>query len=382
MFRNLSVFNLLTNLTADDFLGFNEVFSERRFVPCAPSQESSYGWVEPRGKAGEKFVEVIDGQVLLKLCVEGKRVPGGVLKDALALRVAKVMEETGRTKLGRKEKKELKDEVKLDLIVKAFPSKSFVSVWLSVATGKLFVDTTSSNSSDRAVSQLIESIFETLRTTGRELKVTPVCTTMEPTAAMSSWLVDGDAPGPFDLGRNCELVQVNGQKTKIRYVNHSLQIPEVVEHIKEGMRANRLELTMGERITFVLGADLCLRNIDIRDTDVSAADEKDAKSSFDAAFCLATREISPLFEAVQSTLGRAVVESEEALSTVIQNAASMTSQAMEGNQNVSVEFRGLSGPGSVITISSANDVSVGVQPPRISVAPEDQVTLLAGAISS
>lgn len=322
MFRNIRAFNLTTNITPEGFAELNSEFESQRFIPCGPSQEVSIGWVEPQGRTGEKFVEVIDGQVLVKLCVETKRVPASVIGDALALRIADVLKETGREKMGRKEKADLKEEVKLDLIVKAFPMKSYISLWASPGSQMMFVDSTSANAGDKIVTAFLNLITETSGSSGREASASPIQTQSSPDAAMAAWLLEREAPAPFDLGRECELAQTNGTKTKVRYSQHELAIDEVVDHIKAGMRPTKLQLTMGSDVSFVLGSDLCLRGISIMLAGDVAIEQKGDENSFEASFCIMSRQTIELMKSVVESLNSGDVV--DVVETVDADGANLT----------------------------------------------------------
>ena len=49
-----------------------EALEQGRFAECGPTQERAAGWVPPRGEAHGALVEVVDGQMLLRLMVESK----------------------------------------------------------------------------------------------------------------------------------------------------------------------------------------------------------------------------------------------------------------------------------------------------------------------
>ncbi len=85
-----------------------------RFTPCGASQEKSVGWVEPRGEAHGPLVESVGRQLILKLKIETKTVPGSVVTRKAKERAAQIEESTGR-KPGKKAIRELKDDIKLEL---------------------------------------------------------------------------------------------------------------------------------------------------------------------------------------------------------------------------------------------------------------------------
>ena len=66
MFKNLTVYRIGPDWKADA-RAIETALDKQRFVPCGATQQESSGWVEPRGEAHAPLVEVVDGQLILKL---------------------------------------------------------------------------------------------------------------------------------------------------------------------------------------------------------------------------------------------------------------------------------------------------------------------------
>ena len=71
-----------------------------RFVECGASQSESAGWVEPRGQAHGAMAENVAGQIVLRLAVETKAVPGAVVKGEVGRRLDAIEKDTGRRPRG------------------------------------------------------------------------------------------------------------------------------------------------------------------------------------------------------------------------------------------------------------------------------------------
>ena len=108
------------------------------FQPCGATQPESYGWAPPRGQAHGALVELVAGQRILRFMHESKAVPGSVVKRRLEERCAQIDEKEGR-KPGRKESRELRDEIVQELLPMAFARTSSILVWLDLAQGRLHV---------------------------------------------------------------------------------------------------------------------------------------------------------------------------------------------------------------------------------------------------
>ena len=77
------------------------------FVACAPTQQESIGFV-PFAEGLEPVLSVGES-TFMRVMIERKKVPGGAIKDWVAVAAEKIEQETGR-KPGRKQTKELKEE--------------------------------------------------------------------------------------------------------------------------------------------------------------------------------------------------------------------------------------------------------------------------------
>ena len=131
MFKNLLVYRVAGGWNAR-IDAVEQALQEAVFTECSASQEKSVGWVPPRGEAHGALVERVDGQWLMRLMVETKAVPAAVVKRKVAEQVAQIEATTGR-KPGKKEARDLRDDVRQSLLPLAFQTVivSFVSylVW-------------------------------------------------------------------------------------------------------------------------------------------------------------------------------------------------------------------------------------------------------------
>ena len=90
--------------------GMESGLDKARFVECGLSQEKSIGWTEPRGEANGPLVESVGGQLILKLMIEVKVLPGSVVARKAKDRIAQIEASTGR-KPGKKETRDIKDDI-------------------------------------------------------------------------------------------------------------------------------------------------------------------------------------------------------------------------------------------------------------------------------
>jgi recombination associated protein RdgC len=242
------------------------------------------GFVPPRGEAHGPLAESVGGQWILRFMVEAKVLPGSVLARKVQDKVDQIERETGR-KPGKKEKRDLKDEAKLDLLPMAFTKMGSMWVWIDPQARTLVLDTGSQARADEVVSQLVELL-------PAGFAVALLHTQTSPQTAMAHWLKEQDPPAGFTVDRECELKSPDETKAVVRYARHPLDIEEVQQHIQAGKLPTRLALTWDDRVSFVLTEGLQLKKIAFLDTvfEGQAQDE----GGFDTDVAIATGELSKL----------------------------------------------------------------------------------------
>ena len=254
------------------------------FAACGATQERAVGFVPPRGEAHGPLAESVGGQWILRFMVEAKVLPGSVLARKVQDKVDQIERETGR-KPGKKEKRDLKDEAKLDLLPMAFTKMGSMWVWIDPQARTLVLDTGSQARADEVVSQLVELL-------PAGFAVALLHTQTSPQTAMAHWLKEQDPPAGFTVDRECELKSPDETKAVVRYARHPLDIEEVQQHIQAGKLPTRLALTWDDRVSFVLTEGLQLKKIAFLDTvfEGQAQDE----GGFDTDVAIATGELSKL----------------------------------------------------------------------------------------
>ncbi len=254
------------------------------FDACGATQERAVGFVPPRGEAHGPLAESVGGQWVLRFMVEAKVLPGSVLARKVQEKVDQIERETGR-KPGKKEKRDLKDEARLDLLPMAFTKMGSMWVWIDPQARTLVLDTGSQARADEVVSQLVELL-------PAGFAVALLHTQTSPQTAMAHWLKEQDPPPGFTVDRECELKSPDETKAVVRYARHPLDIEEVQQHIQAGKLPTRLALTWDDRVSFVLTEGLQLKKVSFLDTvfEGQAQDE----GGFDTDVAIATGELSKL----------------------------------------------------------------------------------------
>ena len=294
MFKNIIMYRLDANWSSSA----EEVeasLQAGRYVECGASQEKSIGWIEPRGQANGPLLEAVAGQWIVKLMVETRALPASVINRKAQERVAQIEASTGR-KPGKKEIRDLKDDIRLELMPMAFTKQSSVLVWIDRDSRLLVIDAASQARADEVVTLLVQAL--------PGFAVTMITTQVSPVAAMAEWLLSLDAPAGFSVDRECELKAADESKAVVRYARHRLDTEEVQQHIREGKMPTRLAMTWNERVSFMLTEGLQLKKIAFLDgvfESSSANHKKD--DDFDGDIAISTGELQKLLPDVLEALG-------------------------------------------------------------------------------
>lgn len=294
MFKNVIVYRIGPGWSAS-VAQVADSLEGARFVACGASQEKSMGWVEPRGEAHGPLVESVGGQLILQLMIETRTLPASVVNRKTRERVARIEASTGR-KPGKKETREIKDDIRLELLPMAFTKESSVWVWIDPDERLLVIDAGSQARADEVVTLLVKSLAG--------LAVTLLNTSVSPTVAMSEWLITQEPPPGFSVDRECELKAADESRAVVRYARHPLDTDEVRQYVESGKLPTRLALTWDSRVSFVLTEGLQLKKLAFQDVVFEGAGKDDG---FDADAAIATGELRKLLPDLLAALGGEVV---------------------------------------------------------------------------
>lgn len=266
---------------------------DAHFIECGPSQDKSLGWIEPRGEDHDPLLEVVAGQWILKLMTETRALPASVVKRKVDERVGQIEASTGR-KPGKKEIRDLKDDIRLELLPMAFTKQVSTTVWIDRQASLMVVDAGSQARADDVVTLLVQRL--------PGLALTLLNTQVSPSVAMADWLLNQEAPVGFSVDRECELKAADESKAVVRYTRHALDTDEVKQHIEGGKMPTRLALTWNDRVSLVLTEGLQLKKLAFLDVVFEGA-KAGKDDGFDADVAIATGELQKLLPAMLAALG-------------------------------------------------------------------------------
>lgn len=284
MFKNVLVYRISPGWK-QSVQSMEKGLQAARFVPCDKSAERSFGWAEPRGQAHGPLVEAVGGQCILKFMVEAKLLPASVVNNQAKEKIAQIEASSGR-KPGKKETRDIKEDIRHALLSQAFTKISSLAVWIDPKAKQLVIDASSPKKADEVVSLLVQCL--------EGFAVTLVNTTTSAAVAMGQWLTTQEPPRGFSVDRECELKAADETKAVVRYARHALDIDEVRLHIESGKQPTRVALTWKDRVSLVLTDSLQIKKLAFLDVVFEATSAAGKDDGFDADVAISTSELSAL----------------------------------------------------------------------------------------
>lgn len=291
-FKNLAVYRLSAG-TKLDIPALEEKLAKLTMQPCGNMDRETLGWLSPRGD--DRLLHVLNQQVLITLGMEAKLLPSSVVNQFAEEKAAEIEEQQG-FKVGKKQMRELKEQVTDELLPRAFVRRRTTWAWIDPVNGWLVVDA--------AAPAKAEVLLEALSKTVDDLPVKSLHTERSPSAAMTDWLLSGEAPTGFTIDRDLELRASDEGKATVRYVRHDLEGEEIATHIAAGKQATKLAMTWNDRISFVLGEQMEIKRLAFLDILKEQNEQgESADEQFDLDFALMSGELAKLLADVVAALG-------------------------------------------------------------------------------
>ncbi|HLS43725.1 MAG TPA: recombination-associated protein RdgC [Paenalcaligenes sp.] len=292
-FKNLRIFRLSPawSYSADELEGLLETHA---FQPGTSQDPVSVGWVAPR--EGGALVHNLNGQFLISVRSEKKLLPTTVINQVARAKARDIEEEQGY-RPGRKQMREIKEQVITDLLPRAFSIHRDTKIWIDTQNHWLVVDAAAAATGDEVMGLLAKSLDP--------FPVLPLYTELSPAAAMTAWLVADEAPANFTIDQDTELRSTSESRAVVRYVRHSIDSDEVRKHIESGKQCTRLALTWNDKISFVLTDGLEVKRLAPLDVlkEQNETTMGDEAELFDSDMTLMTAELAPMLNDLIEALG-------------------------------------------------------------------------------
>ena len=292
-FRNLTLFRFPTSL---DFTDLETQLDQARLKPVGPLEMSSRGFVSPFGRDGEALSHRIADAIWLTVGGEDRLLPGAVVNDMLAQRLADMEQKEGR-KPGGRARKRLKEDLVHELLPRAFVRSSRTDALLDLEHGLCIVDTSSRKSAEGVVGEIRHALGS--------FPALPLNAEVAPRAVLTGWIAGETLPDGLSLGDECELKDAADRGAVVKCQRHDLACEEIGKHLEAGKQVTRLALNLDDHVAFVLGEDLVLRKFKLLDGAVDqleSTERDDIRAELDARFALMAAEAKRLFSVLEPAL--------------------------------------------------------------------------------
>ncbi len=291
-FKNLQLYRLAKDKPLTDLTGFEQGLSGFVLAPCSSCDPQSLGWVAPTPSGA--LIHSVNRQWLLALGVEKRLLPASVVKQFANDR-AKLIEEAEGRRVGRKEMRDLRESIQIELMPRAFVQRRTTFAWIDPAAGWLAVDAGAPAKAD----ELLEHLHKSIDSFGARLPATQISAL----SAMTAWVAAGEAPHGFSIDQDLELRSPDN--AVVRYAKHTLEGDEVRQHIAQGKVVTRLALTWRDKISFVLNDKLQIKRLVFLDIlkEQSEGQSENDDERFDLDFTLMTGELAELITDLMLALG-------------------------------------------------------------------------------
>ncbi|MCK4493117.1 MAG: recombination-associated protein RdgC [Methylococcales bacterium] len=284
-FKNLSLFRFTEAFTISS-AELIQKLEPMIFRGCGSHDESSFGWTAPLGGNSELLIHEANGFIMICAKKEEKVLPTAVVNEIAQEKVLEI-ETTQGSKLSRKEKNTLKDEIIFELLPRAFSFSRKTYAYIDPKGGWVVVDSASAKKAEDFLSHLRKCLGT--------LAVVPISTVDNPSQVMTQWLMDNKAPKGIGIEDECELRSTEDDGGIVRCKNHDLSLPEIKNHLQQNKLVTKLALNWDDKISFILDEAFAvkrLRLLDLIQDQVADINAETEAERFDADFSIMTLELA------------------------------------------------------------------------------------------
>ena len=295
-FRNLTLFRFPASVGFDDI---DARLADVALKPVGPLEPSSRGFVSPFGALDPDNAVLshrVGDALWIALGGEDRLLPAAVVNDQLQKKIAE-FEASNARRPGGKMRRQMKDDLLVELMPRAFVRPVRTDALVDLARGVLAVDTASRKVAEGVVSALREALGS--------FPALPLAAETAPRALLTGWLAGDAPPQGLVLGEECELRDPADGGAVVKLQKMELAGEELATHLDAGRQAARLALRLDEHVDLVLGDDLVMRKLKLLDGAVEqleSGEREDLRAELDARFALMAGEFARLFDVLDGAL--------------------------------------------------------------------------------
>lgn len=290
-FRNAMLYRLTQAITVE-----HHELEQRAHREPGNNEASTVGFVAPYGTELCMPVQYGMGYATVVALKKSERIlPGAVVREALAKKVAEIEERDSR-KVYKKERDTLKDDIVMALLPQAFIRHRVT--YALILNDLIIVDTSSANQAEDLLSILRECLGS--------LPCRPVSVKIAPTASMTDWVRAGIPPNGLSISDSCVLRDTGEEGGIVHLKRQDLGSDEVQQHLSAGMVVSQLDLHWHDNLSFTLDDKLYIKRIrfdDLLHDQVSEDGGDDAASQIQATYAIMAGTFAGFVEDLLNALG-------------------------------------------------------------------------------
>lgn len=211
---------------------------EAVFSACLPTQPVSLGLVSP--VPGEETLDYVSGDVMAwRVRRQERLLPASVLNELTSERAAELQAREDR-RVSRNERKDIKENLRLELLPRAFTRNQSHAVFLHRPTGWLMVEAGSAARADEITGMLRDVLGA--------LPIVPLGSLTRPEPVWTRWLTGQAFPEEMALLDELVLVHPDEEAT-VRLKRVPPDSTEVGQLIEAGYRPQQVQIAWGDSFT-------------------------------------------------------------------------------------------------------------------------------------
>lgn len=311
MFKNLVLFRFDSEALAKLLPDLETHLAAMPLKPIGPQQMATSGFL-PFIHGTPAHALVANGMTFVNIGIEKRLLPAKAIEREVARRIAAIEEQSGKP-LRSKARRQLHDDVLLELLPRALTIVDRVQAFIDPVSGYFGVGTSS-----RKTGEFVASL---LRAALGSFPVERLSPETSPVLTLTAWLRDGALPEGYEFGAEV-LLKDAGVGSTIRAAKEEIASPEFLAHLQSGKCVSRLAVAKRDHASLVVGEDLILRKLAFvlkEDDSAQTTTDADAQASAaDATAYLAAAEIRTLLADLSVLLGPRLVTAQPQLQRPLQ----------------------------------------------------------------
>lgn len=265
------------------------------------TEKLGYSWKVIRN--GAPFIMVGDN-IFLVCEKQEKLLPVSVINRELVSRCDNIEQLQGY-KVGKKQKRDLKEQIISGLLNKAFTTSKLVNVWINTKENILCIETTSDSVARDVYLRLANDIGYRGHRMVTEKSVDRFMSNMI--------LADDSCIDNFSLGRSCVIQGAESNTKKITYKNESLDTGVVSNYVMQGKRPVKLEIVLGpDECFFTIDSKFVISKITLKDIVENRSEFDTDDDYFDNELTIRSGQCLKIINALIGTLGEVSEQQSEA----------------------------------------------------------------------